>query len=204
MDGTLPAVRPLSRRGLLSVLGAAGGGGLLALVGRRTGALSSTPALRPPGAESEAGFLAACIRCGQCVEACPVEALHLGGLAGGVASGSPFVDARAAPCTLCQGHDELLCIAACPTTALHPVGDPFEVRMGVAVIDTERCLAWNDTVCRSCWHACPFPDRAIVLGARTRPEIVDGACVGCGLCDHACLTEPSSIAIVPFGRRVLP
>ena len=31
--------------------------------------------LRPPGAIAEEPFLAACIKCGQCVQVCPVEAI---------------------------------------------------------------------------------------------------------------------------------
>ena len=31
--------------------------------------------LRPPGALQEQQFLAACIKCGQCVQVCPVEAI---------------------------------------------------------------------------------------------------------------------------------
>ena len=32
--------------------------------------------LRPPGAIPEHNFLAACIKCGQCVQVCPVEAIY--------------------------------------------------------------------------------------------------------------------------------
>ena len=33
--------------------------------------------LRPPGALSEKDFLATCIKCGMCVEACPFDTLKL-------------------------------------------------------------------------------------------------------------------------------
>ncbi|NLH83102.1 MAG: 4Fe-4S binding protein, partial [Phyllobacteriaceae bacterium] len=33
------------------------------------------PRLRPPGAIDEEAFLAACIKCGQCVQVCPIEAI---------------------------------------------------------------------------------------------------------------------------------
>ena len=37
-------------------------------------------ALRPPGALPEKDFLAACTRCGQCVQACPYDMLYLASL----------------------------------------------------------------------------------------------------------------------------
>jgi len=36
--------------------------------------------IRPPGALDEHDFLASCIKCGQCVQVCPVEAIHLAGI----------------------------------------------------------------------------------------------------------------------------
>ena len=161
--------------------------------------------LRPPGAAGEEELLAACIRCGQCVLVCPPGALELAGLADGIASGVPFFDSRANPCDLCAGEDLLRCIESCPTPALGALGerpDPADTRIGIAVIDQDRCFAWQNTICRSCWHACPYPNAAIVLDYKSRPEIVPELCTGCGLCDRACLTEPSSIHIAPFGEGV--
>ena len=192
----------LQRRALLLLAGFGLGAGV-GSVGRR--GLSSVGAaegpLRPPGASSEAEFLAACIRCGQCVAVCPVGALQSAGPLDLRQLATPSVeDPRAAPCNLCQGHDDLLCIEACPTTALQPVDDWSDVRMGMAVIDRDRCLPWHGTTCRACWHACPFPNEAIKLDWRTRPEIIEEACVGCGLCAHVCLTEPGSIEIKPISQ----
>ncbi len=187
----------LNRRQFFSLIfGGAAVGGVLA-AGKHT----SPVLLRPPGAQAEADFLAACIRCGQCVEACPYDTLKLATAAEGAAAGTPYLVARDIPCYLCQNYGEMRCIPACPTGALQPVAQKSEVRMGVAVIDENTCLAFNDVICRACWHACPFPDAAIELDLRGRVFVHPEACVGCGLCERACITEPSSIVIVPTGDK---
>ena len=71
---------------------------------------------------------------------------------------------------------------------------------GLAVIDHESCLAWEGLVCKGCWHACPFPDEAIVFDVYYRPIVVEEACIGCGLCDQACAVEPSAISIRPASQ----
>ncbi|MAE67846.1 MAG: hypothetical protein CMJ18_26630 [Phycisphaeraceae bacterium] len=64
------------REWLAMAAGAAIGAG--AAGAYRAGSRSwSTPMLRPPGARDESHFLAACIRCGQCVQACPFDTLNL-------------------------------------------------------------------------------------------------------------------------------
>ncbi|MDP6849481.1 MAG: 4Fe-4S dicluster domain-containing protein [Planctomycetota bacterium] len=190
--------RKITRRRLLAgaawtACAAAGGKALGVWASKRAGSL------RPPGASNELDFLAACIRCGQCVQVCPHESLSLQDLWSGPSAGSPEVDSRNNPCRLCEGLDELLCIEICPSGALAEVQDRRSIRMGTAVIDEERCLAFNKQICRACWHACPFLDEAIQL-KRNRPVIVADICVGCGICDWACLTEPSSIRMVPVGE----
>ncbi len=76
------------RQFLGTMLVAAAVGGLLV-----EGKQISPPLLRPLGAQLEADFLAACIRCGQCVEACPYGTLKLAtatNLDEGAAAGNPL------------------------------------------------------------------------------------------------------------------
>ena len=97
--------------------------------------------LRPPGALLEQNFLASCIKCGQCVQVCPVEAIKLAELDDGFGVGSPYIDARAQPCDFsCDG---LQCVLACPTGALtHEINYPHEADMSIAkVVRPETCLA---------------------------------------------------------------
>jgi len=153
--------------------------------------------LRPPGALKEKDFLAACVRCGQCVKACPNQTLLLAGSPLGWGLGAPYLVPEKKPCNLCQGLDTLKCIEACPSQALVPIKDFREIRMGTAKIDETLCLAFNRVVCRSCWHACPFPGEAIKFDSKLRPVINEASCIGCGLCTHACPTEPRAIPIFP-------
>ena len=181
-------------RRLLLLLTGVGAGASLGLGLRAQGPVAGP--LRPPGAGSEEEFLAACIRCGQCVAVCPVDALQNEPTDRLAAMAAPSISSpRTSPCNLCQGHDELLCIATCPTAALTDVADWRDVRIGVAIINRDLCLPWNGVTCRACWHACPFPNEAIRLDWRARPEIVAEACVGCGLCAQACLSDPGSIEV---------
>lgn len=154
--------------------------------------------IRPPGARPESSFLAACIRCGQCVLACPSDTLALAPLTSGRSAGAPRAqDLRRHPCTLCRDQDRLQCIDICPTDALLDLDELLGIRMGTARIDPELCWAFNRILCRSCWHACPWPDKALRLDERLHPVVIEEVCIGCGLCAHACPTEPGSITVVP-------
>ena len=189
----------LTRRQFLSGLGilfGLGTGGWGAIEAKRRTPIQ----LRPPGARSENDFLAACIRCGLCVQVCPYHTLKLADATQFAALGTPFVRARETPCYLCKGFAELKCIAVCPTPALEPVKSLRDIRMGIAEINRETCLAWLGTSCRACWHACPLPNEAIVLDELGRALVDEKVCIGCGLCDYACVTEPGSIIVTPRGN----
>jgi len=97
--------------------------------------------LRPPGAIEEKKFLASCIKCGQCVQVCPVQAIHLADINDAMGVGVPYINARAQACDF--SCDAVQCILACPTGALsHTIAKKEEVRMGVArVAKPEACLA---------------------------------------------------------------
>jgi len=97
--------------------------------------------LRPPGALQEKRFLSACIKCGQCVQVCPVEAIKLADLGDGIGVGVPFIDSRDQACDFsCDG---LQCVLACPTGALtHEINFSHQVDIGVAkLIRPKSCLA---------------------------------------------------------------
>lgn len=97
--------------------------------------------LRPPGAIPEDDFLAACIKCGQCVQVCPVEAIVLADGDEGYGLGVPYIDARKQACDF--SCDAVQCVLACPTGALsHEIAKKEEVTMGFArLARPEACLA---------------------------------------------------------------
>jgi ferredoxin-type protein NapG len=88
----------------------------LSLAGLAPVALRKEERLRPPGALDEHDFLASCIKCGQCVQVCPVSALKPADLFDGAGVGVPYIDARRQACDF--SCDVGQCILACPTGAL--------------------------------------------------------------------------------------
>lgn len=93
----------------------------------------------------------------------------------------------------------------CPTGALKLV-DRHKIDIGVAVVDHQRCLRGPDPMqlapgaggedCQICVDACPFGDTALQLNERGFVEVRSG-CTGCGVCEHRCPTEPTSILVEP-------
>ena len=96
--------------------------------------------LRPPGALDERDFLASCIKCGQCVQVCPVEALHPGSLLDGFGVGAPYIDPRKQSCDF--ACDVAQCILACPTGALtYEKPDFLSVREGARLASSPELVA---------------------------------------------------------------
>ncbi len=161
----------MSRRGVLLA-----GTGLLLAPLWRVGAVAATgrdPALiRPPGALDEERFLARCIRCGQCMRACPSNIIQPALLeAGAQGLWTPTLNFRVGR-SGCQPNC-VACGQVCPTAAIRPLtldekagrGDfagNGPIRLGTAFVDRTRCLPWvMDRPCIVCQELCPVSPKAI-------------------------------------------
>ena len=119
MSGAAPLSkdrRQQARRRFLRTVLLTGGVLGAALSGYLPLAYAKKERLRPPGALDEHDFLASCIKCGQCVQVCPVQAIKLADLVDGFGVGVPYIDAREQACDF--SCDAAQCILACPTGAL--------------------------------------------------------------------------------------
>jgi len=149
--------------------------------------------LRPPGALPEIEFLAACTRCGACADACPPHAIITVRSDGGLAAGTPYLDVRVQPCTVCP---DMPCVTACPTPALaRPEQGWTGYRLGELTLEPERCVTFHGTACGVCAGVCPVGEAALTIDDAGHPVIRQEGCVGCGLCVRACVTMPSSLQL---------
>lgn len=197
----------VTRRGLLTALGAS----LVALPLLRATAVSNArhvTLLRPPGAVREDQFLARCIRCGECMRACPQHALQPALMQFGVEQmWTPVLTPRIGYCE----YNCTLCMQVCPTGALEILSRRAKqlVRIGTAIFDKNRCIPWAENAeCLVCEEVCPTPVKAIqmriepipddnnVVRPIKRPYIVESYCIGCGICENKCPVSGSAILVV--------
>jgi polyferredoxin len=141
-------LRP-SRRGFL--LGAATGVG--AALAKRAGASGLPVPVRPPGSLPEERFLQACIRCGECFQACPNDVLQPMGFEHGFDGlWTPRMVANWAGCeSTCNN-----CGQVCPTGAIRPL--PMEekrvARMGLAIVQPTCLPLAGREACQLCVDEC--------------------------------------------------
>lgn len=167
--------------------------------------------IQPPGAR-ENEILSKCIRCGECIRACPTSALQPSLTETGLQGfWTPVLVPRIGycdySCTACGNN--------CPVHAI-PLLTLDEKRIqsiGKAYIDQNRCIAWSDhQTCIVCEEMCPVPDKAISL----EPAIIDlpngeklniqypsvnrERCIGCGICEYKCpVNGDAAIRIYTLG-----
>jgi ferredoxin len=190
----------LRRRHLLL----AGAGGLAAVPMLRLGAAPERvdPALiRPPGALPEREFLERCVRCGECMKVCLTHGLQPTLLEAGLEGlWTPRLVPRLGYCE----YNCTLCGQVCPTQAIRrlPLEVKRRVRIGLAAIDTSRCLPYAfQTSCIVCEEHCPLPRKAIWFDEREvvtrdgalrrvkQPKVAIDLCTGCGICETKCVVQ---------------
>lgn len=164
---------------------------------------ASPQLIRPPGALPEPEFLDRCVRCQQCVKACPTNGLQPAlGEAGLDGLWTPVLVPRIGPCS---EHCNL-CGQVCPTDAIAPIraADKPAIFIGEAIIDRSSCIVWaDDQSCLVCDEVCPYDaiNWKIVEGKK-RPVVNQHACTGCGECEKNCPVQPlAAIRVFSLGDR---
>jgi ferredoxin-type protein NapG len=147
--------------------------------------------LRPPGALPHDAFTEICSRCAACVRVCPVQCIKID-TAGNKGEGFPFIDPDSAACIACDG---LYCMPACPTGALR-ITPLAQIDMGTAQWHPESCVRSRGEDCTICIDHCPIGSFAIEL-KDGNVQVHEKGCIGCGVCQHDCPTNPKSIAVIP-------
>ncbi len=110
---------------------------LLGFTAKIKGSCARRCAITPPvfALQDAKAFSAACIRCGQCVQACPYDMLHLASLLSPVEAETPYFIARDKPCEMCP---DIPCAKACPSGALDRQATDINKSAYGAVVSTVR------------------------------------------------------------------
>lgn len=167
----------ISRRTFLYSAGALAG--LFAVGGVAAATPKNSSLLRPPGGQDEAAFLAACLRCDKCRSICPENCISICTLEQGLVNyRTPRIDFHKGQCTFCNE-----CINVCPTKALDSFNEETN-KIGVAVVDTEQCIAYHLGGCQVCADNCTYD--AISMTSSGKPVVNEQLCNGCGRCEYAC------------------
>jgi polyferredoxin len=217
----VPAISPASwqeydpnRRQALITLGLTVGA--LALFRSDAPAKREHPQLiQPPGARQN-NLLSKCVRCTECMRACPT-----GGLQPAVAEAgleglwTPILIPRLGYCDYSCNACGLICpVQAIPLLTLE---EKRAQVIGKAYINQNRCIAWSDRRnCIVCEEMCPIPDKAIhletnevslndgTLGSIQLPYVNRDLCIGCGICEYKCPVQGDAAIRVYLPGPELP
>ena len=158
--------------------------------------------VRPPGAVPETDFLSRCVRCGECMTACPTNTLQpIWFAAGFPALFSPAITPRRG---FCDPHCHE-CGNVCPADAIRPIGkaDRIWAKTGTAHIIREKCLAWEfEKNCMVCDEVCPYDAIGFLKEKDNKvpvPYVTEDKCAGCGYCEHFCpVRNQAAIVVTPM------
>lgn len=195
------------RNFLIGVIGAAGAGtGIAAGLKPERGKYANSFPMRPPGSVPEDLFRSKCIRCGECLKACPVNILQPTGMELGIDGlWTPVVKLDSAACQpYCNN-----CGQVCPTGAIRalPIYEKRAARIAQAEVDKSTCLAHcKKQECGLCVEECKAAGYGALEYIRIgieydnwglpvegsgflAPVVIEEKCVGCGLCQIKCHSE---------------
>ncbi|MBT4089602.1 MAG: 4Fe-4S binding protein [Deltaproteobacteria bacterium] len=158
--------------------------------------------IRPPATLPELDFLARCVRCGECMVACPTNTLQpIWFDAGLMGLFSPAITPRRGFCN----PDCHRCAEVCPTESIRVISKEERVwaKTGTAMIHRQKCLAWeHDKKCMVCDEVCPFGAIEFTQESGlsvTVPKVKEEKCSGCGYCEYHCpVQNQSAIVVTPM------
>jgi MauM/NapG family ferredoxin protein len=170
--------------------------------------------IRPPGALPEKQFLQKCVKCGECMKACPTNGLQPATIeAGPEGLWTPMLVPKIGYCEYyCS-----LCSQVCPTGAIKELTVPekISVKIGTAWVNKNRCIPYFlGRPCIVCEEHCPTSPKAIkfvmaetkladgTVATEKAPVIDLNLCIGCGICENKCpVTDEPAIYVTSVGEQ---
>jgi MauM/NapG family ferredoxin protein len=174
---------------------------------------ASLKLIRPPGSLAEDKFLAKCVKCGQCMRACPT-----GGLQPALAEAGPegiYTPMLVPKIGYCEYYCSL-CTQVCPTGAIakQTIEAKNKLKIGTAWVNKSRCIPYVlGKPCIVCEEHCPVSPKAIKLvevetrladgstAVQKAPVVDIGLCTGCGICENKCpVMDDPAIFVTSVGE----
>ncbi len=174
---------------------------------------ASLKLIRPPGSLPEEKFLAKCVKCGQCMRACPTNGLQpVLSEAGPEGIWTPRLVPKIGYCEYyCS-----LCTQVCPTGAIKKLSieEKNALKIGTAWVNKSRCIPYVlGKPCIVCEEHCPVSPKAIKLVevetklpggeivTQKGPVIDLESCTGCGICENKCpVMDDPAIFVTSVGE----
>jgi len=134
--------------------------------------------IRPPYAKDLSLFDKECINCidKSCAKVCDEKIIVI------ESSGTPILNFTKSGCTFCQD-----CATACELGVLSLEEGKEEILNTTFLINKDKCMAHNGSVCFSCKEPCI--DDAILFKGMFEPIIDIQKCTNCGFCLSRCPTN---------------
>lgn len=177
---------------------------------------AETALVRPPGVADPDLFLAECLRCGECMRACPTNAIQPVWFQDTLENlWTPHLATRVGYCDWACNK----CGRVCPSHAIKELALEVKQRtvLGRAVFDHNRCIPWSrGENCAVCEEHCPVPEKAIHLREEKMlddhlteitvmvPFVREDHCIGCGSCEAVCPVEGrAGVRVTGVAQHVL-
>ena len=172
----------ITRRELLASFSGLVTGGFLSTI-----SLKPNRTIRPPASLKTPQFETVCLRCGNCVRACPTHIIQRNTCPDNwYAWMTPIINFTKGYCL----SDCTICGTVCPSGAIYPFTVPAKkiLSIGKALIDVKNCLLQIPEECALCKNACNYDAIKITAkqDTKTLPLLDEVRCVGCGACAQIC------------------